>query len=241
MPGQLTAAGLVARVRYHSQLMDAGTYRDGFSTDPDTSATLIPLLTFVNMALSVFDSCGFTHVTIPVATTSGTYQYPIPSGLGKFVEVTFLYSGVENPLRETTLQDLTGRNRAWRQDLGIPNAYIPVGQHVWLYKVPTTAGPLNIRGQAVSPDLTLPTDVPILLPAYHEAAAMLAALFVINSDSENPGRDARMNFLLPLWQQTFGDFDAVIRARSILGLEGPIMQRKEGGRDTTQRLQGDNS
>lgn len=237
----MTAASLVADVRYHAQLMDSGTYRDGFSSDPDTAATLIPILRFVNIAQAIFDRAGFTHVTVPITTVSGQIPYLIPSGLGKFVELTFTYSGVATPLRETTLQDLTARKRDWRQDQGNPNLYMTVGQEVWLYRAPTTAGPLSIRGQAVSPDLTATTDVPILLPAYHTALAMLAALLLINSDSENPGRDAKLNFLLPLWESNFGDVDAIIRARSLLGLQGPIQQRMEGGRDTSQRLQGGGS
>ncbi len=241
MPGSMTAAQLVSDVRYHAQLMDAGTYRDGFSGDPDTSATLIPILRFINMAQGVFDRAGFTHVTIPVPTTSGQFQYGVPSGLGRFVELTFTYSGVDTPLRETTLQDLTGRNRAWRQDQGVPNLFIPIGQNVWLYRVPTTAGPLNIRGEAISPDLVLTTDVPTLLPTYHPALSMLAALLLINSDSENPGRDARLNYLLPLWEQWYADVDKNVRARSVLGLQGPLTQRREGGRDTSARLTGDDS
>lgn len=214
--------------------MDSGTYRDGFSTDADTTATLIPILAFINMALGVFDAVAARMVTVSQSTVLSQWNYPIPSGQTRIADVAFTQSGRDLPLNETTLQDLQARIRDWRYDLGVPNQYMIVGSEIWLHPVPIGTGPLKIHAGAISPELVTIDDVPVLLPYCHDAIALLAAMLLINSDSENPGRESRLSFLLSFWETRFADFDRLIHARSLLGLE----QRQEGGEYTERKLGG---
>ncbi len=227
MPIARTAAQLVRIVRELSQTTDPGTYRDGFSTDVDTSSTLIPILSFVNRALRVFAFVGYEQSTSNINTVSGQWSYPLPSGgAGRIVEVTFGSSPIMRPLAETTLQDLAARDLMWRNTQGSPAIYVTLGPDIWVYPVPLWSRTLSIRHHTAPEDLVNPDDVPTLLPYYHDGAGMLAACFMLASDFENPANAGRIQFILSQFEVQFADCEKLVRARSLL----LPRSRVEGGR-----------
>lgn len=227
-----TAAQLVQMVREFAQTTDPGTYRDGFSDDVDTSSTLISILAFVNRSLRIFAMKGYNQGTSTQDTVSGQHNYTLPSGgAGKIVEVLFGSPPIMRPLAETTLQDLAARDLYWRNTQGSPAVYVTLGPDIWLYPVPPWARTLSIRYYEVQEDLVNRTDVPVLLPYYHDGIAHLAAMYMLASDAENPSNMARLNFLLGIWEMIYADVDAVVRARSLLLPRSRI----EGGRVGTDQ------
>lgn len=218
--------------RDFTQTTDSGTYRNGFSTDPDVSSTLISILSFVNRALRIFAMVGYEQGTSSQQTTSGEFQYLLPSGnAGRIVEVTFGSGVVVKTLTEDTLQNLAARDPMWRLTQGSPALYITLGPHLWVYPVPPWSRTLAIRHTTAPEDLVNPTDVPTLLPYYHDGVALLAAGFMLSSDAENPSNMARLEFILAQFSIVYADADKMIRARSLLLPRSRI----EGGRKSVDQ------
>lgn len=229
MPGQRTAQQLVNQVRYNLQLTATTQYRDGFSTDPDTSSTLIPILNFVNQAIMLLARSGLFQSTQTVSLSSGQYAYTAPSGVGRIFDCVHSGGGTLRSLRNGTNDDIASRNRTWRQDGGDPNVYMLMGSSIWVYPVPTGVGSLTLWGVTIPADLVNASDVPTDIPPhYHDAISHIAAMMLSASDAENPARASRLPFLLNLWEAAYADADAYVHARSLFSDGSQMTHRREG-------------
>jgi hypothetical protein len=225
MPGARTATQLVRQVRESMQEMGSGSFRDGFSSDADTSTELIGLLTFVNRAISIFSRSGIVQDDYSFATSPSGYAVNMPMGAGRIVEVSIIGSGYRRkPLVERTLPQVNGQNRNWRSDYGEPNAYMSQGPQLWLVPVPGVAMSGFIRAHTQEAALVNTADTMTRIPYhYHEAVADLAAILACASDGANPARTARAEFLVSLFEMTYPDLNEIVRARSFLpNLQNPV-------------------
>lgn len=236
----MTAQQFVRRVRYSAQEMSTGTYRDGFSTDADTTSTLVPVLDFVNRAAEILFRTGIYQADFGFTITASSYRASMPMGAGRVTEVAVSVSGqARRPLRESTNTELTGQERNWRGTYGIPNVYITAAPELWFFPVPSTTISAVLRAGSEDPDLVNPTDVYPNIPyLYNGAVADLAAILVCSSDGENPARVARAEFLVRLFEMTYPDLAQMVQARSLLPDFGVRISRPEGG---VQQAHGGNS
>lgn len=237
MPGPLNAQDAVLRTRRYCAILDDGTYRDGFSTDADTSASLIPILPFENIAIRILCDTGIVQQDYTISAPSGQHIYPYPSGMGKSIETGFTISGENGirikPLREVTLTDLRARDRFYRYTGGEPAVYATIGPDFIIYPVPmgnnATMGPIVLRGTRLPADLTVPASVPSDLPIwFHEAYPLLGAIILLSTD-DNPSRQNRIGPLTQLFIQLYPGLEELVTARSVIRwkarAEGDSLQR----------------
>lgn len=237
MPGPLNAQAIVLQTRIHCQLISTNQYRDGFPTDPSTSSDLIPILSFVNQALAIIARTGVVQSEFSVATVSGTYRYPVPSGAGRILDISYPKpnNGGIFSLVDSTLDNMNQRNPGWRSIYGTPNIYMPMGTEIYLYPVPTMSGPMVFRTPSQPSDLFNTTDIPSAIPPfYHNAICLLAAMFLCASDADNASRAARLPFLVSMWEAWYSDLDGFVRARTIFSVPGTntlpqTIAKQEGG------------
>lgn len=231
MPGQRTALQFVSRVRFLAQEISTATYRNGFSTDPDTDANLIPILDFVNQAAEILYRTGIYQADFGFTVTASSYRANLPMGAGRISEVAVVVSGqMRRPLRESTNTELVGQERNWRGTYGNPNVYISSAPELWFYPVPSTTISGVVRAGSEDPDLVAPTDVFANIPyMYNGAVSDLAAILVCCSDGENPARTARAEFLIRLFEMNYPDLAQMVQARSLLPGFQERLSRQEGG------------
>lgn len=194
--------------------MDSGTYRDGFSTDLDTSPNLISLLGFVNMAQRLM--CGkasFALDDFAVSITSSG-EADLPEECGEILYA--LWSTTE--LIPTTYEEATRRViRTGSSATGSPTVYYTVGRRVGVRRKPSTTGTITLKGRTIPEDLTAPSDVPTLVPPrYHEALAVMATMILCVSDSDDSTAVQQAQGLAGLFEVEAGELAKEIDVRSML-------------------------
>lgn len=233
MAGYITASDAVARTRRYSAILDTGTYRDGFSTDVSTVASLIPILFFENLAVRILCDTGIVLSDHLIPSTSGNGTYTYPSGIGKVVEMSYQISGQDGLrakiLREVTPEDLRSRDRYYAYTGGEPAVFATIGPKFILYPVPNGSpyapGPIGITGHKLIADMTLAQDVPVDLPLwYHEAYPLLAAIILLSSD-DSPSRQGRIEPLSQLFAELYPRLQELVTSRARI----KWVARAEGG------------
>lgn len=214
MPAERTLQELVTLARYHSQIVDTGTYSDGIGSVP---AGTIPISHFVNLAYRMICKKGFAKTTTDIAIASGTKEYALPPGVGHIERARAVMGTTTVLLRETSLDDLEQRERGYLSaDTGIPNVYILSGMAIMLHRTPNAAGTLTLRHSTVPAEMTGGSDIPSSLPyVHHDAIGILAAMMLVASDADDSSAQSRRGYLESLWQLESPDIARVISSRDI--------------------------
>lgn len=194
-------------------------YRDGFAGDPDSSSSLISLLSFLNAAYRMMCRASFAQELFTVSiTTSGEADIPEKAG-----EIQFAYWGTSQLVPVTYEEAVRRYGRSGSTATGTPTVYYTVGRRVGVFRRPASTSNITLRATTVPDDLAATTDVPSLVPPrYHEALALLGTILLCISDADDGTSQAQAAALMPLFETEMGTVAAEINARSIL-------QRKEGG------------
>lgn len=238
MAGYITASDAVARTRRYSAILDTGTYRDGFSSDASTVASLIPILFFENLAVRILCDTGMVLSDHLITSTSGQGSYTYPSGIGKVVEMSYTVSGQHGLrakiLREVTLDELRSRDRYYGYTGGEPAVFATIGPKFLLYPVPNgspySPGPIGISAHKLIADMVNPADVPVDLPLwYHEAYPLLAAIILLSSD-DSPSRQGRIEPLSQLFAELYPRLQELVTSRArikwVARAEGDTLMRR---------------
>lgn len=162
----------MSRTRFHTGVFDRALLRDGFSTDEgEADRAILPTL---NECITELIFTGQYKCKFSLALRSGVREYRLDPGIGTILRAT--YSGM--PLKKTSMTTLDRWAPGWERptgEHGIPRElYTDIPDVVGFYPLPNISDPSGTYGfefiaEALTDDLTYPTDVPQRLPSmFHD-------------------------------------------------------------------------
>lgn len=235
--GALTGREIVALMRHYLKEVGTDLYRDGFTTDPSTSPTLIPLLSFANQAVRIFGRAGFNVEEFTLTTTSGTVEYPLDERAGKVHSYLWEHNTGRRDLRDVTLPELQRRVPQFRNRTlyppGSPTLVYTLGRRLGFWRPPGfTGATLRYWAETVPPAIPsgAPTTTLSGLPAiYHGGVATLGALLACVSDAENETAAVRAGQLVAFFEAEYPELKGIIDARALVATESRSQAAEEGG------------
>jgi hypothetical protein len=220
MPGQRTASGLVTIFR--NLMKETGPYRirNGFSTDADTSPTLLSALTYINLAYGIVARhMGYGRHTFSQSASAGQDEFTISAAAGEGSDWCWYQGGAEYDLRDVTLAELKRRRRTWRNVTAsgaVPRVVAIDANRYFLYPAPLAAGEVRYRAFAPPGDLTAATSIPSGVPdVYHDAIGILAVAVAAGANADDPVMAARRDNAMDVLARTYPEMRALVDARAI--------------------------